>query len=830
MGSKRLPIPFVTACIVLGLLSAPQPLFAVSTEKVLYSFKGDSPPRADGASPEGSLLFDAPGNLYGATNSGGTYGFGTVFELMPGANGKWTKTVLHDFGENSGGFWPLGSLILDEGGNLYGTTAYGGDTYGSGCGGSGCGTVFELTPGANGKWIEKVLHSFGKGSDGQQPSGGLAVGPSGNLYGFTTEGGALGGGTAFQLTLEGDGRWTEKILYSFSGGVDWQAPSGTPVFDGAGNLYGATIYGNTAFRLARTANGEWTEEVLHTFGQGSDGSEPSGGLIFDVEGNLYGTTTEGGASNSGTVFKLTPKFGATNSWTETVLHSFNGKDGSEPVGLVIDGSGNLYGTTQWGGTFNSDCGNSYGCGTAFRLTPTGSTWTETVLHNFGKGSDGNTPLSGLIFDKAGNLYGATAGGGAINWGIVFQLMPDTNGKWTENMLHSFGHGTDGADGAGPSGVILDAKGNVYGTTSGGGNPAACGGHECGTVFTIDRDKSGKWIENQIHTFRGKDGADPLGNLIFDGRGNLYGTTAQGGAFYPCGAYDCSGTVFRLSPGRKGTWTETVLHSFGGGTDGQTPLGALVFDVSRNLYGTTLEGGSNYGLGTVYELTSEANDQWTERILYNFCAVQNCADGAYPNGGLVIDAAGNLYGTTSEGGAYGTGNVFQLRPVGHNQWIETVLYNFNGVVPIAPLIFDKAGNLYGVTSGDGPGNIFELTPHANGTWTENVLYGFTGGTDGGDPAGGLIFDGAGNLYGTTFLGGDLGCNQPSGCGVVFELTPSGNGRWTEAVLHAFSGKDGDVPEAPLVLDRAGHLRGATAGGGPLYNNNNGCCGTVFEIIP
>ena len=281
------------------------------------------------------------------------------------------------------------------------------------------------------------------------------------------------------------------MLHSFGNGTDGRGPVGGLIFDAAGNLYGMTIQGGTycsgsggcgtVFELTPAAGGSWTEQVLYSFcPQGlpctTDGYYPRAGLIFDGAGNLYGTTDNGGTYHDGTVFELTPAAGGT--WTEKVLHNFNlnGTDGALPLGsLILDAAGNLYGTTSNGGTYTSR-------GTVFELTPTaGGGWTETVLHSFGNGTDGVTPEAGLIFDAAGNLYGTTTGGGTYYGGTVFELTPAAGGGWTEQVLHSFGSGTDGA--YADTGLIFDAAGNLYGTTDDGGTYTSCPGG-CGTVFEI----------------------------------------------------------------------------------------------------------------------------------------------------------------------------------------------------------------------------------------------------------------------------------------------------------------------------------------------------------
>ncbi len=376
-------------------------------------------------------------------------------------------TTLHSFG-GSDGAGPSAGLIADAAGNLYGTTADGGAT--TICVPTGCGTVFELTP----TETLTVLHSFAVFGDGGVPLAGLIADAAGNLYGTTANGGASSRGTVFELTPTGAAL---TVLHSFSStGSDGANPSAGLIADAAGNLYGTTAFGGagtncpsgcgTVFKLMPTG----TLTVLHSFG-GSDGANPSAGLIADAAGNLYGTTADGGAgtncpSGCGTVFELTP------TGTLTVLHSFTFSDGANPfAGLIADAVGNLYGTTISGGVS--------GRGTVFELTPTG---TLTVLHSF-TGSDGGFPSAGLIADATGNLYGTTSEGGAsancsvFGCGTVFKLTP----TGTLTVLHSFA----GSDGETPSaGLIADAAGNLYGTTQYGGASTNCGASGCGTVFKL----------------------------------------------------------------------------------------------------------------------------------------------------------------------------------------------------------------------------------------------------------------------------------------------------------------------------------------------------------
>ena len=400
------------------------------------------------------------------------------------------------------------------------------------------------------------------------------------------------------------------------------------------------------------AQAPW-ERVLYSFNYGANGWDPEGSLVLDARGNLYGTTNFGGLPNCacGTVFQLSHKVGG--GWMETVLHSFNNADGAYPsAGLIFDAAGHLYGTTQNGG--------AYGLGTVFQLRQQGvRIWTEKVLHSF-SGPDGINPNGPLIFDAAGNLYGTSRLGGVgpctNGCGTVFELSPETDGGWTEKVLHSF----SGTDGAFPLGsLISDAAGNLYGTTEGGGettsSSSGCanpgGPNGCGVVFELSAEAGREWTEKVLYTPNDADFAIPGASLILDTAGNLYGTTSNSGSFW--------GTVFELSPEAGGGWTETVLHSF---NDYVNLYGGLIFDAAGNLYGTTL--GTFNSLGTVFELSPQADGTWTETVLHSFDP--NCHhDGVDPTSGLIMDTRGNLYGTTVRGGAYpgvegdGYGTVYEI---------------------------------------------------------------------------------------------------------------------------------------------------------------------------
>lgn len=448
-------LPFVSkgssllaTCLVVFTATA----LASAQEDVIYRFKGGS----DGYYPTGALLQDSAGNLYGTTAEGGNgkicsqttpTGCGTVFELTPPAQsgGAWTEAVLYRFQGKNDGYSPNGNLVADKNGNLYGTTAVGGA--------SNYGTLYELErPSSNGTWTHHVLYSFkgnpkGRGDgDGSLPSS-VIFDAQGNLYGTTDVGG---------------------FCTSYQGLV--------------------TCYG-TVFKVAPPSQlgGDWTESVLYRFGS-SGYSDPHGGVILDGNGNLYGTTYVGGHGGGG-VFELSP---SGNNWTAKTILDFGSittfpyfPDGAAPSGaLVFGGAGDLYGTTLIGGTANS--------GTVFMLTPPSSegAWTETVLYSFASSGDGNSPLANVIFDNAGNLYSTDWMGGAYRQGTVFQLAPNSqDGNWTETILHSFGSGGDGEQPTG--GLIFGQDGALYGTASQGGSTkhsseCSLDGYAwtCGIVFRV----------------------------------------------------------------------------------------------------------------------------------------------------------------------------------------------------------------------------------------------------------------------------------------------------------------------------------------------------------
>jgi uncharacterized repeat protein (TIGR03803 family) len=401
--------------------------------------------------------------------------------------------------------------------------------------------------------------------------------------------------------------------------------------------------------LASTTFGQAKETVLYSFGASPiDAAEPTGGLLLDSAGNIYGTTFVGGSNcqdlgGCGTVYELSPSAGG---WTETVLYNFcttgdpfTCPDGAEPAaGLIWDDAGNLYGTTQLGGT---------GYGTVFELTrplAQGGSWTEMVIWAFGgpKKGDGASPYLGkLHWDTAGNLYDTTGAGGAYNRGTVYELSLEAGGGWNETILHSF----RGDDGAIPFfGVVVDGSGNLYGTTNEGGivNGSSCP-NGCGTVFELSPSGNG-WSES-VYKFNGKTGTRPYSPLSGDELGSLYGTTEYGGE-PGCDANGCGG-VFKFSPNGTGGWT---LHTFlFDGQDGGNPETGVVIDSKTGTQFGTTEWGDN-----VFMIQGNK-----ETVLYQFCSQPNCEDGSNPQGGLLLLNAGQLYGTTLLGGANQAGVVFTI---------------------------------------------------------------------------------------------------------------------------------------------------------------------------
>ncbi len=388
---------FAVATTAIG----PQPAQA-QTYSVIYNFTDG----ADGGYPEAGLTIDRGGNLYGTTNAGGV-GYGGVFKLAHKGSG-WTFNPLYNFEGGIDGAGTYSRVVFGPDGSLYGVT-FGTD--------GGNGTVFKLQPPVTAcksvlcPWKETVLYRFTGGSDGANPEGDLTFDQAGNIYG-ATQGGGYGYGVVYELTAS-NGGWTESVLHYFERTTDGVFPAAGVVLDKSGNLYGTTAYGSphglgVVYQLTPSGAG-WSENLLYTFLGGSDGGVPLAGLSFDNSGNLYGATSQDGTGGGGAAFELTP---ANGGWSFSVLYSFAGC-GPE-ASLVFDQAGNLYGTTP--------CGGANGEGAAFKLTPSSGAWTYTSLHDF-DGTDGAFPVSNVVFDVNGNLYGTASEGGANNAGVVFEITP-----------------------------------------------------------------------------------------------------------------------------------------------------------------------------------------------------------------------------------------------------------------------------------------------------------------------------------------------------------------------------------------------------------------------
>ena len=885
------------------------------TITTLASFNG-----SNGSDPYAGLLMDGSGNLYGTTQWQVTNGVGTVFEL---AKGSGTITTLAQF-NGANGAQPLSTPIMDSSGNLYGTAFAGGA--------QGDGTVFELVHGSG---TITALASF-NGANGNAPESGLVMDPSGNLYGTTVSGGTSNDGTVFELAK---GSANIKTLASFND-TNGAWPYAGLIIDGSGNLYGTASVGGgatgngTVFELAK-GSGKIT--TLAQF-NGINSGQPMGGLLMDSSGNLYGTTEVGGVGyqnyavlGDGVVFEVLPHTPAL-SWTPTPIISgtalssrqldaraTNSVTGAAVAGTFVytPAAGTIlpFGWQTLSVTFTPTDTTDYSpitnmapilvsqvtpvitwktpgpispstplsstqldasatdpnngatvagtfvytpaAGTILPLgsqtlsvtfTPTNTTeytavtasvtlvvkpLTPVITWNTPAPITAGTPLSSVQLDAttADPYTGSPLSGtfvytppagtillrGSTTLNVTF-APTDTTDYTTANAsvtqavtppysvddLASF-NGSNGSNLE--AGLIMDSSGNLYGTTESGG------AYKYGTVFEL---ANGSSSPTTLASFNDTNGAYPAAGLVLDSSGNLYGTTGSGGA----SGY---GTVFELA---KGSGAITTLASFNG-TNGKVPEGGLVMDSSGNLYGTTSGGYSllyGPGRGTVFELAKGSGTITTLASFYG-------SDGLYPLAGLIMDPSGNLYGTTAYGGArylseyeIGYGSVFELARGSSGTFTFSTLASFNGFDgedPRAALNMDSSGNLYGTTEeggtgfvannskAPGDGTVFEIT---NGSSTVTPLALFSG-ANGQAPYAGLVMDSSGNLYGTTDEGG------ASKDGTVFEV---GAGSGLVTTMMSFGGANGEYPQAGLIMAASGNLYGTTEAGGATK------FGTVFEL--
>jgi len=772
--------------------------FAQYTQTILHSF----PISNDGSSIGRNPIFaDPSGALYGTSFGGGAHHSGSFFTLSLSPNHIWNETQLFSFPNTSNGTSspnPSGAIVRDAAGNFYGLSPFEG--HGKCVSGGyliGCGTVWKLSNTSLG-WQRTIIYYFTGGSDQGGPAG-LILDSAGNLYGVTN---TVEWGTVFELSPSG-ATWTYKTLYTFTGGADGGAPNAI-VLDHSGDLLGSTYAGgitnqnacydyNTnnygcgvVFELTPASGGAFTESTLYSFLGGNDGGQPSGTLAFDPSGNLFGVAGVG-ANSAGVVFEVSKTSG---TWTETVTHAFT-NPASPSSGVSSDAAGNLYGGTQFGGLLNT-CEN--GCGTLFQLSPVSGGYAYKTLYSFSNGFDGESPYQPPTIDSQGNLFVSTNSTFAANYGnqilnIEFELSPAGAGKWRASVVHDFPSSPDGFNPV--SSLVRDSAGNLYGTTPAGGD------YGWGTIFEVTPAGSASTTKT-LYSFLGtSDGALPRAGLALDSAGNLYGVAQFGGSFKcPAGC----GTVFKLSPASGGQWNYSVLHTFKNAQDGAGPTAGVILDAAGNVYGTS-QGGTNTtncgggGCGIVFKLTPTSQGEWTPHLIFAFSG--SIGTGGRPAyGTVVMDPSGNLYGVTEDGGTSSYGIVYMLSPQPSGPWKETVLYNVasNEAYSQGTLVLDHAGNLYGTTEGGGTygyGTVFELSPSGSGLWTKTTLFSFNGGSTGGNLHGGVVFDSAGNLFGVS-------------SSIAFELSPVA-GAWQETTLFSFNSLT-ETPGITLAIDPAGNLYG------------------------
>jgi len=700
---------------------------------------------------------------------------------------------------------PTGELLPAADGSFYGTST-GGGTYAAG-------TIFKMAVDGT----VTTVASF-NGTNGSNPRAGLTAGADGNFYGVTREGGTSGVGTFFRVTPAGG----LTSLFSFNG-TNGSNPIATLAAGTDGNFYGTTESGGTSG--AGTVFKVTTDGTLTTLANfnTTNGATPRGRLVQDANGDFYGTTYDGGTSSKGTVFKVT------TGGSLTSLASFDSTTGSNPLaGLTPDGSGGFFGTTEKGGTS--------GNGTIFRVTTGG---TITTLVNFDNVS-GKAPLAALVAGPDGNFYGTTRDGGngsGTGYGTFFRMTPQ--GSLTSLVSFSI------PNGASPfARLTVGADGNLYGTTSAGGQVSGGANSLNGTIFRMTT----AGVQTVMAIFQDQAGRYPHAGLAVASDGNLYGTATEGGG----SEY---GTVFRMTP----DGVISNLHSFNG-TDGIRPSAKLSLGTppsGANLYGTTYQGGTGFG-GTVFQITTAGvftttvNLAWAGTLgryplgpvsaslgsSYFFTTSEGgsgglgtfshagagpstlisfgASGGSTPTGGLTLLSGGFYYGTTSKSSDGGKGTVFKIHASGASQ---ATLANFtgpNGDTPVGELYYASNGTFYGATNLGGTSNlgtIYSLTTAGELTTLVNF-----NGTNGSGPRAGLVAGPDGNFYGTTEKGGTYDM------GTVFRMTPDG----TLATLMSFNGANGSYPWSALVYTPDGNLYGTTSAGGVTTDGTSGGGGQIFRI--
>lgn len=720
--------------------------YALST---LDSFDGTA-----GVAPQAGVTFDSKGDLFGTTASGGNFGHGAVFEISAGSTTPFNIASFTGFNQN--GATPLAGVTFDAKGNLFGTTFRGGDA-------NGDGTVYEIAAGTG---MFSTVADF-SGANGAHPHASVVFDSSGNMFGTTSGGGdSNGDGTVFEIAA---GTKTITTVAAFNGSNGSQ-PFGALILDSSGNMYGTTNGGGssgegTVFEISK---GSHSIVTLASF-SGLGGPGPMAGVTMDASGNLFGTTVAGGASQRGEVFEIVH-----GSKTITPLASFNVTNGADPVDAVtLDSSGDVFGTTVDGTGTSAD-------GTIFEVVK--GTNTVKTLASF-NGINGSFSEAPLTFDKNGNLFGAASAGGISGNGTVFEL---PKGATTLKAVASFR--TNG--GTQPSGnIAIDAKGDVFGTTTYGGTSGD------GSVFEI---KSGSSTITTIASFKGNNGTQPSGGVLLDSHGNLFGTTDLGGT-------NNDGTVFEI---KSGTSTIATVANFND-QNGRIPACPLISDSSGNLFGMTVAGGVGE-FGTVFEIKAGTTAIVTLATLNSAVSL--------PVGGLALDSSGNLFGA-AQFTSGGFGGVYEVKK---GSSVATLVANFTGVnqggqTPDAGVTFDSSGNLFGTTAYGGTagdGILFEIK---KGTSTAITITNFTG-NNGSRPEGEVIFDSQGNLFGTT----DAGNSSGGTFGDVYEL-PKGSS--SLRIIANFTGANhGGASPGNLAFDANGNLLGCTSTGGIDQ------AGAVFKLTP
>jgi uncharacterized repeat protein (TIGR03803 family) len=743
----------------------------------LVSFNG-----TDGFDPQGELIADSQGDLFGTASSGGPNGGGTVFEIVY-ANGVYASqpTTLASFSQGSGIYAPVGPLVTDSAGTIFGETV--------GTDANDNGSIFDIQKTSSGYAAPTLLWTFSFSANGiTSPTGGLAIDAAGDLFSSESQAGAYGDGAVFELVRAASGNYFgPQILASFDGS-NGIAPTGPVTVDAAGDIFGTTVKGGanndgTVFEIPHTASGYGSIVTLANF-NGANGLYP-GPLVMDAAGDLFGTTSPGSTVGSATVFEI-PKLSSDYGDLTTLVKFDNGGDRIGP--LSLDASGNIYGTTLAGGV--------NGMGSVFEIANSASGYatSPSVLYNF-DGSDGQTPSSAILADSAGNLYGTTAAGGANNDGTIYQLNP-TSGSGTgtvssEPVLKTLATFT-GDNGALPnSPLVSDSAGDLFGTTLWSGSGAST--ITASVIYEIAKTADGYGPATiTLYNFAGDPNGSPNSPLVADPSGDLFGTTS-------------GGTVFELGKTASGyASAPATLATFGS----SGPAG-LIMDSSGDLIGVTRTGGAN-GDGSIFEIAKTAGGYAsTPTTLANF----DGTNGSMP-ADLLLDSSGDIFGVAAD--SNGSSIVFELAHTGQGYasapvTVATIANNapsgFSEAV--TGLSIDTSGNLFGTAvynpapapmdNGPSSGMVFEIAKTASGyeSTSTTLATGFV-------PWSGVTVDGAGNLWGTSRSG-------------IFELPKEANGyAATPTIIN------GVEPVQPLLADSNGNLFDVSSIGTYLSE------GTVFEL--